>query len=554
MFSYFTENYDARQQEVLSRFFTNSDRPVFALVNLPEVVKGALFARYSRTHKPLRQLFLEEFYDHPGAGIEAIATQISPASPAAGLKRAEDLYERVLAEYGDDSVAQLGGAHLACEQASNILTKVLEWGRIAAYLEQSTRYIFYDRKLGDRYRYFVPPEVDAVPELAARYRADMDWLFGVYSKLVRDLALHFEKARPRKPGELDNAWRTALRTQACDVARGLLPASTLSNVGIYATGQAYEAMLIRMRASPLGEARDYSALMLTELRKVIPAFLKRVDLPGRGDIWSQYFADTSSMTASLASKLGGAADDRPSVTLTEWDPDAEVKIVAAALYAHTDLPDDQLLEVARKMSIDERAAVLNAYVGDRVNRRHKPGRALERTAYRFDLLCDFGAFRDLQRHRMLTIEWQKLGISQGYAVPETVEQTGRQAEWVEAMDRMASLHGAVLASCGPDVAQYAVPFAYRIRFNMQMSAREAFHLLELRTTQQGHASYRAICQEMHRQIKDRAGHRLLADAMKFVDYEGYDLARLEAANKSMRRARDAKKKRLDSQQGNLFSP
>lgn len=553
---YFQEQFTPQEETVLRRFFTNTvnDSPVFALINLPEVVKGALFARYSRTDKSLRRLFLDEFYRQPDTGIQAIAAQTSPEDPEAGLKRAEALYERVLSDYGDDSIAQLGGAHLACEQASNILTKVLEWGRLAAYLEQSTRYIFYDRKLGDRFRYHIPPEVEARPDTAQRYRLDMDWLFQTYSQAVRDLALHFEKVRPRKPGEADLAWRAALRTQACDVARGLLPAATLSNVGIFASGQAYEALILRMRAHPLQEARDYAGMMLTELRKVIPAFLKRVDVPDRGGDWTRYFVDTAKRTGELAAAIIAQPEERTAVTLVEWDPDAEVKTVAAALYGHSDLPDDQLLGIARAMSGADREAVLKSYVGDRANRRHKPGRAMERSSYRFDIICDFGAFRDLQRHRMLTIEWQRLGAGLGYAVPEAIEATGRGPIWHEAMDRMTGatgLHALLFEAHGPDVAQYAVPFAHRIRFVVQLNAREAFHMLELRTTQQGHPAYRSICQEMHRLIREQAGHRAIADAMTFVDYRGYDLARIKSAGRSIKRAAELKTRQRRSSQSEL---
>jgi thymidylate synthase ThyX len=528
MHTYFEEPFSPSEQDILRRYFTNVDRPVFALINLPEVVKGALFARYSRTHKSLRRLFLDEFYAQPGTGVQAIAEQLSPEQPDAASKRAEDLYEKVLAEYGDDSVAQLGGAHLACEQASNLLTKVLEWGRLAAYLEQSTRYIFYDRKLGGRYRYFVPPEIDAVPGLGALFRGEMDWLFSVYSQVVRELTGELEQQFPRAPGDPEQAWRAAIRAKACDAARGLLPAATTSNLGIYATGQSYEMLLMRMRGHPVAEAREYAGEMLGELRKVIPAFLKRVDLEDRGALWTRYMAESAAAAGEIAARLDVAAPEREEVRLVDWDPEAEVKLAAAALYAASDLPDDVLVEAARRMSASEREQVMSAYAGDRTNRRHRPGRAFERVAYRFDVVCDFGAFRDLQRHRMLTMEWQRLGTALGYRTPELIESTGRSAVWHEAMGRMRDLHARVSAACGRDVAQYAVPFAYRLRFYVQMNAREAMHMIELRTTRQGHPDYRRVCQEMHRLIRDQAGHRAIAASMKFVDYAEYDLERLEA--------------------------
>ena len=528
---YYEEPFSTDERAVLGRFFTNTDRPVFGLVNLPEVVKGALFARYSRTHKSLRRLFLDEFYDKPELGVGAIAAAIDEDDPLVGSRHAERLYDRVFGEYGDDSVTQLGGAHLACEQSSNLLTKVLEWGRLAAYLEQSTRYIYYDRPLGEQYRYNVPPEVRGSP-LAEEYRATMDALFDLYSSLVGELRNYYEKQFPRPEGTTTRAYNATIRAKACDAARGLLPAATTSNVGIFGTGQAYEALLIRMQAHPLAEAREYGVMILAELRQMIPSFVKRVDLPDRGGAWSGYFSDVAGRMGEIASGIKADASDRPEVTLVDWDPDAEIKVAAAALYAYSELSDDQLLEAARRMDPGERAGVIRAYAGDRLNRRHKPGRGMERVSYRFDVKCDFGSFRDLQRHRMLTLEWQSLGPSHGYATPDVVSEIGREPEWDVAMGRAAELHGKLADAFGSDVAQYAVPFGYRIRFVMQMNAREAFHMLELRTAPAGHADYRRVCQEMHRLIADKAGHRAIADAMKFVDYDEYDLGRIDGERRT----------------------
>ncbi len=529
--AYFDEPYTPEERAVLERFFTNVDGPVYALVNLPEVVKGALFARYSRSAKSVRRLFLDEFYDEPAAGIAAIADGLGQDDERIRMARAEDLYARVFSDYGDDSVAQLGGAHLACEQASNLLTKALEWGRLAAYLEQSTRYIFYDDRLGDRYRYLVPAEVAASPH-AAEYGELMDWLFDTYAALVPKLVAYYEQLYPRDPSDKKWVWRSTIRAKACDDLRGLLPAATQSNVGIFGTGQAYEAMLLRMRAHPLAEARTYADLMLAELRKVIPAFLRRVDQPERGGAWSAYLAGVATDMNRLAADLAGEPEARPDVTLVEWDADAERKIAAAALYPYTDLPDDQLADLVAAMPDDEVGRVLAAYAGQRGNRRHKPGRGMERAYYRFDVLCDFGIFRDLQRHRMLTIDWQRLSPTHGYVTPEAIDDVGAGPLWRQAMDRTAGLWGRLGTAVGPDAAQYVVPFAYRIRFYMHLNARQAFHMLELRTGQGGHPDYRRVCQDMHRLIRDQAGHRRLAAAMSYVDHADYDLARLESERRS----------------------
>ena len=531
---YIGEDFTSEEEDILRRYFTNLDGPVFALVNLPEVVKGALFARYSRSPKSLRRLFLDEF-----VGDLDITGDLS-VDATVGLERAEQLYQRVFLEYGDDSVAQLGGVHLACEQASNILTKVLEWGRLAAYLEQSTRYIAYDARLGGRYRYYRDPEVLGSP-LGLRYVAEMDGIFDAYAELVPVMQDFFRAQFPKTDSDSDFVYRQAIKAKALDAIRGMLPAASLSNVGIYGTGQTYEMLLYRMRSHPLPEARAYADLMLTELRKVIPSFLRRVDLPDRGEVWRDYFEDRESAMTAISDRLLGAVEPEevPEVTLVDFDPDAEIKAVASMLYAYTDLPEAQLERRVRDMTVDERLAVIRAYEGDRKNRRHKPGRALERPMYRFDVLADYGAFRDLQRHRMLTLEWQKLSPKHGYVRPPAVDAAGQTAAFDEALERSAALHDDLLEDF-PEQASYAVSLAYKVRFYMHLNARAATHMLELRSGPQGHPAYRRVAQEMHRLIAEQAGHRAIAEGMRFVDHSAEpSLERLDAerAAESRRTAR-----------------
>jgi thymidylate synthase ThyX len=527
--TYHREEWTDDEADVLRRYVTNLDGPVFALVNLPEVVKGALFARYSRTHKSLRRLFLDEFVGE--LDIEGDAT----IDATVGLERAEQLYDKVFFEYGDDSVAQLGGVHLACEQASNLLTKILEWGRLMAYLEQSTRYIAYDARLGGRYRFHRDPEILASP-LGTRYVGDMDRLFDAYAELLPEVQEWCRERFPKDAEDSDFVYRQSIRAKALDSVRGVLPAASLSNVGIYGTGQAYEALLLRMRSHPLPEARAYADLMLAELRKVIPSFLKRVDLPDRGGVWSEYFQETREATAEIAAKLFGDEEPQavPEVSLVDFDPEAEDKVLAAMLYPHTSLPEHQLIARVRAMTTDERLALVDAYVGERSNRRHKPGRALERVFYRFDICSDYGAFRDLQRHRMMTIEWQSLSPRHGYDVPEAVQGAGVADRFHDAMARSAALHDA-LEEHFPASASYAVSLAYKVRYVMQFNARQAMHLLELRTGPQGHPAYRRVCQEMHRLVDEQAGHHALAAMMRHVDHSEPGLERLEAERRAAQR-------------------
>jgi thymidylate synthase ThyX len=520
---YVGEEFTPAEADVLRRYFTNLDGPVFALVNLPEVVKGALFARYSRSPKSLRRLFLDEFVGELDISGDA------SVDATIGLQRAEELYDRVFFEYGDDSVAQLGGVHLACEQASNLLTKVLEWGRLMSYLEQSTRYIAYDGRLGGRYRYHRDPAVLG-SSLGLRYVGDLDRVFDTYAEMAGEM-VEFVRARsPKEPGVSDFVHRQAVKAKALDTVRGLLPAASLSNVGIYGSGQAYEALLLRMRAHPLAEARSYADLMLTELRKVIPSFLKRVDVTDRGVAASAYLATTRTAMEEMAAALFpdddagpagaagvGATTGEPSVSLVEFDPDAELKLVASMLYPYTDRPEVEIEDRVRAMTVDERLAVVRAYVGERANRRHRPGRAFERPSYRFDVLADYGAFRDLQRHRMLTIEWQPLSPRHGYTRPEAIDAAGLADRFDEVMARSAALHD-TLAERFPAQAPYAVSLAYRVRYAMQLNARSAMHLIELRSAPQGHPAYRKVAQEMHRLIAEQAGHTAVAEAMRYADH------------------------------------
>ncbi|MGH3441366.1 MAG: FAD-dependent thymidylate synthase [Nitriliruptorales bacterium] len=535
------EEFSADERAALAPYFTNLDDDVFALVNLPEVVKGALFARYSRSPKSIRRLFLDEFLTE----VAELGAQSDVREDRTGVERAEKLYERVFSEYGDDSVAQLGGAHVAVENASNLLTKQLEWGRLAAYLEQSTRYIAYDDRPGGRYRYFRDPDVMAGPHGDA-YVATLDAIFDAYAELVPVVLEWVRERFPQDEATSDFVWRSATKAKALDLLRGLLPAATTSNVGIFGSGQAYENLLLRLNASELAEARACASLMLTELRQVIPSFLTRVDLPERGLAWSRYVARTAQETRRLAEQTVGGLAPEPAaeVTLVDWSPrdpeDAEVQLVAAMLYAAADLPETQIRTVVAAMPSDPRQRVIAAYVGERTNRRHKPGRAFEQPWYRFDVLGDYGAFRDLQRHRLLTIEWQRLTTRHGYEVPEEIEEAGVAGRFEEALARSADLYE-LLADDHPLPAQYAVCFAYRVRYVMEMNARAAMHLIELRSTPQGHPAYRRVVQAMHRQIRDVAGHTAVAEAMVHADHGAAELERLEAERRAEERrlARDA---------------
>ena len=380
-----------------------------------------------------------------------------------------------------------------------------------------------------RYRFYRDHDL-LESKFGARYVGEMDRMFDTYADLLPVLTEWLTKKFPKTAEDTDFVYRTAIRAKALDATRGLLPASALSNLGIYASGQAYESLLLHMRAHPLLEVRLYGQLMMDELVKVIPSFLKRVDVPERGVAWSTYMSETKSATRDLvASMWEPLTEDEPTeqVRLVSFDPDGEARVLEAIVFANSTVAHDEARTRVAAMTAGERAALMATYVGDRKNRRHRPGRAFERTDYRFELVTDYGAFRDLQRHRLLTIEWQPLTADLGYDIPDVIEEAGLAERYEESLRRSAELYYDLRREF-PEQAQYAVALAFRIRYVMQMNAREAMHLIELRSSPQGHPSYRRVAQEMARLVREEAGHASIADAMKYVDFSDTDLERLEA--------------------------
>src|SRR3954447_13112678 len=494
------ETFTPTERAKLEPHFTNLDLPVFALVNLPETVKGALFARYSRYSGTLRRLFLDEF-------AESVPADIQAWEGAEG-DRAAKLYETIFLGYGDDSVAQLGGTHVACEWTSNVLTKILQRPRLAAYLEQSTRYIAYDGEMpGGGYRYYRDPE------LGPEYERAMDEIFSIYSASLPRVIEWADQAFPAPDGEPSAAHRRAITAKALDLLRGLLPAASLSHMGIYATGQSYEQLILHLLAHPLPEAREYGRWILEAVQAVMPSFVARVERPDRGGEWVAYLEARERAAERWVARLGldrqpGDAEgrNRPSVRLLHVDGDEEA-LLAALLFEAAGADEESVRIRLAALEAGERAELLADLVGQRTNRRHRPGRGFEALRYRFEIVSDYGAFRDLQRHRMLTVQWQRLTPDLGAGVPEEVIAAGCGTAYKRALEVSADtyerLGGAgpagrrVGAGHGARAAMYALCLGYRIRYVLDLNAREAMQLIELRSGRGGHPSYRAVAQEMH---------------------------------------------------------
>jgi len=537
--------FTADEQKALAPFFTNLDRSVFGL-KLPQEVAGALFSRYSRSTKSLRRTFFDEFLGDPELGLkDLLGAQTSASDDSAALKKARAFYDRVLVGYGDDSVAQLGGAHIACENISNVAAKLLEDARIGiAPLEKSTRYVRFDQKdAAGNYLFYREPKI-----MASRHRDSylevMNLLFDTYSRQMEPMlesvarSLPIEQLEVRDPTTgkalpyadtkhddrlrrwAETAYRATVRAHACDVLRSYLPAATLTNVGMFGVGQAFEYLISKFYSHELSEAKELGSAMHAELNQLIPSFVKRAQL-------NESLVGTTTAARALAARIVNVSplDAKEPVTLIDYDAQAEEKIIASILYSHARHSLMQLREIAAKMSVGERGKILEGHFGKRRHRRDKLSRAFENVYYTFDILGNLGLYRDLHRHRILTQERQDFTTVHGYDTPPEIEEAGFKSEFDNCMKRAADLYERICRDLACE-AQYVVPFAYKIRWYMKMNLREAVHMCELRTMPQGHPDYRFICQEMWRKIQQV--HPTLAESGKFVDWQKYRLGRLQS--------------------------
>ena len=516
------ETFTEAEKSVLSRYCTNVDSDVFALINLPDVVKGTLLSKYSRSAKSLKRLLLDEFVNSSEINVNEMSNTASSGEELiSAIAKAEKFYERVLIEYGDDSVAELGGGHIALENISNLATKFIEDARIGiSPLEKSSRYVYFNEKVDGTYKFYRDDYI-MKSQYADEYIGACNMLFDTYNELMAPMQRYFEERYPRDEGTSERAYESTIRTKVCDTLRGLLPASTLTNVGLFGNGRAFEYLVTKSRASGLEEIQGLGKEMHDELCKVFPVFLRRA-YSKHGDEAVQFYNGSKYPEFAKSAKVLGGQEP---VVLADYDKDGTDKVVAAIIYGGSGIGMKKCLEMAGSMNDQEKLKILRDYVGQRTNRRHRPGRAFENSYYQFDITANFGAYRDLQRHRILTQERQLLTVANGYDVPGEIEEAGHANKFKAALDNAAGVFWK-LHALSPVHAQYAVPFAYRVRWYVRMNLREAFHLIELRSTRQGHPDYRKVAQVMYGKIKEV--HPLLADSMQFVDMNEYGLERLEA--------------------------
>jgi dTMP kinase len=504
---------------------TSVDGDVYAFTEkLSPVTIAAAMARLSRRGDDMRITILDEF--------------------AGKADQDKQLLHRVITAFGDDSVQQLGGVHVVVENASNLLTKKLEWGRLAAYLEQSTRYIYFDQKdAGGNFKYYVPPELK--PAIKKQYVEAMDTLFNLYSAMVRELTGYIRANSSVPEKERDGPWRAATRAQACDAVRPVLPVATKSTVGIFASGQALESLIMHLQADALPEARTTGDDMLRQGREVLSTFLERADKPERGGAMVAYRANTYKDMAAIAhdNLPDTYAAPTEAVDLVDFWPKNELLLVPDMLYEHSNLSLEALNTEVNSWPYDKKADTFKAYMGERLNRRHRPGRALEKAHYSFDLICDYGIFRDLQRHRMVDdLNWQLLTPRYGYETPQLIEDAGLTEQFEACFEVSLKLYSRLQKAGYPLEAQYATLLGHKMRWKITYNAREAFHLHELRTSPQGHPGYRKLVMQMHEKLAEV--HPLMAEAMKFVNSdEDPELARLAAERYTQFKLQELDKKK-----------
>lgn len=545
-----TSKFNDAERELLEPYVTDPEADIYAVKNLVGLT-GAVYARYSRAKGGFRETLLKEFIKE---GVLDSA-------------HAGDLIERVLIAYGDDSVGELEGAHVSFENISILATKEIEDRRIGGSpIEQSTRYVFYDMKDAEgRYRYYRDPDIMASPHAEA-YVETMDFVFDTYAELVDPMKAFYKDLKPIEDAEYDvdgdgvkekyaeltdeklkKAFRITynsdIRTKACDTLRALLPIATLTNVGVFGNGRFFQNVLTHCYTSPIPEANAIAKAGHEALDALIPRYVKRAKP-------NAYIAETHQRMQALATALftGITPTDSEDVTLLDrgetWlagrlqgSPTAEevaealtreedTLTIAAMLFPYLTHPLSQVRDVVRDMPNEKRASVIEAYLGDRKTRRDRPGRALEAGyPYTFDMKTDFGTYKDLQRHRMMTQSRQRFTPTLGFNMPEDLVRAGYADKAEACVAKVNALYERLLPDF-PEQASYTTLHGSQVRWSFGINDRAAMHMIELRTTPQGHPTYRKACQKMHKALKARNAWR--AEAMNFADHGDYYWSRADS--------------------------
>jgi len=540
----------------ISRFFTNSDRSVYALKNLPEEVVAYLFARYSRSRLSLREDLRNMIEaEDLGALIGEGASQGDAGAAFSQLQdRARAFAERYVLGYGHSSVAEHGVVHLALEDVSIIASKLIEDARLASFTEKSTRYVAFDPS-----KVHYPPTVMADPRLAGEYSQTIRALLGAYVDWNEDFVARIKARAPRGERQTERAYEAASRATAFDLLRYLLPAATHTNVGLTLNARTLQHLITKLLSQPLEEGRELGRRIKEEAQHIVPTLLKYADhnpyreetgaaietlareVLGEGTHPASFLGTppetggggvvvggkvgpssgapvfsvpTSSPPTSSPLRFGEGGEERAgrgSVSLLFSDPDADDRLVAAILYGAASLPMESLMARVKAMPQDTKERVLDEYLKRR-GPHDTPGRALERLSCTIEMTMDYGAYRDIQRHRMATQTTQALSPALGHEMPGEFATFGYGGQYEDLMARAARTYNRLWDAGLTHEAAYVLPLATRVRVLFTWNLREVTHFVELRSARQGHPSYRKVAQEVYNAVA--AAHPLIARFMR----------------------------------------
>ena len=527
--------FSIKEEKILSDHFSNTKDNVFAIITPQQVDRGALMSRYSRTDKSMRRIFLDEFLKNKNRG--------------------EEFYNRVLLEYGDDSVAELGEAQIAIEGLSNIAVKKIEDRRIGlSYLEKSSRYVTWNKKENGKYRFYRDEKI-MNSKFANMYEDSCNLSFEIYSKNIEPMVNYIREKYPiekysfkdsidkkeklftklKDEKDIKSAhmiYKSSTKAKALDILRGLLPASTLTNVGITGNGRAFEYLLTVLGSSELDEEQKLASKIKKELDSTIKSFVRRAD-DKYGKAFQKYLRDVKNKSRSITLKEINPNPTTGTITkLTEYESEKKAldKIITSIMYEQSPSTSYQnIMQQVKKISKEKKIKIINEFIKIRTNKRHKPSRAFENVYYTFDLCNNFGMFRDFHRHRALTLQRQLLTTDHGFVLPNEIKTLGLEKDFKECMKNTKETFGKIRKKY-PEQSQYVVNFAYNYPYFMKLNLREACHLIELRTIPQGHIDYRRVAQQMYKQINKV--HPNLSQIMKFVDLKEYDLERFESEKRT----------------------
>mgnify|MGYP000895403632 FL=1 len=536
--------FSSKEKKTLSDHFSNTEDNVFAIITPRQVDRGALMSRYSRTDKSMRRIFLDEFLKNKNRG--------------------EEFYDRVLLEYGDDSVAELGEAQIAIEGLSNIAVKKIEDRRIGlSYLEKSSRYVTWNKKENGKYRFYRDEKIMS-SKFANMYEDSCNLSFDIYSKNIEPMVNYIREKYPiekysfkdstdgkeklfgklKDQSDIKSAnmiYRGSTKAKALDILRGLLPASTLTNVGITGNGRAFEYLLTVLGSSELDEEQKLGSKIKKELETTIKSFVKRAD-DKYGKAFQEYLRDVKNKSKSITLKEIKSTPVKGTITkLADYESEKQAlnTIITSIMYEQSPSTSYQnIMQQVKKISTKRKIEIIDEFTKIRTNRRHRPSRAFENTYYTLDLCNNFGMFRDFHRHRALTLERQLLTTDHGYTLPKEIKILGLEKDFKECMNNTKTTFEKIRKKF-PEQSQYVVNFAYNYPYFMKLNLREACHLIELRTIPQGHIDYRRVAQEMYKQINKV--HPNISKIMKFVDSKEYDLERFESEKRTEEKRKKIKK-------------